>query len=123
MTLPARLVLIASSTAPSTAPGAVAASIAGSTAAADYPWLAAYVELRLAGREGQAESARLRSLERSKAIRQRIRDAVGVLPLDGDLATLVGIVSRRMGRTAPCDATIRDELRAMRKKLGISDSE
>ena len=58
--------------------------------------LRAFVEDKLFAHAGRAESARERSRERSAALRDRVRQAVGALPLDHPLPKLVFIVGKRL---------------------------
>lgn len=70
-------------------------------------------------RASRAEAAIKSSRERSRAMRQRIREAVRASPLSEQLHVLVAVVERRMGRGAPSRPTIRDELRRMKEEKPV----
>jgi hypothetical protein len=73
-----------------------------------------YVERSLIAKAGRAEAARERTENRSRALRQRIREKAAGLPLSQPMGTLVGIVERRMSLNPASARTIRDELEGMR---------
>ena len=85
------------------------------------------IDLYLNAAQGRAESAVMRSQERSNFIRGAIRKATGTLSHDWDSHALAGVIHRRIQahpgeyglKKAPSLPTIRDEILLMQQKANF----